>query len=79
MIMRGKSALSSVEDEVVIRVENISKKFSKSLKRAMIYGMNDTLRNIFRSSAKPEKLRKKRPVATAISKGMLKSRDRLAR
>ncbi len=58
MILREKNAFTSVGDEVVIRVENVSKKFSKSLKRSMIYGIKDTIKNIFKSSAKPDILRK---------------------
>ena len=41
----------------VIRVENISKKFCKSLKRSMVYGMQDISRNILGMNSKPDKLR----------------------
>lgn len=40
-----------------IRVENVSKKFCKSLKRSMVYGMQDISRNILGMNSKPDKLR----------------------
>ena len=43
--------------DIVIRVENISKKFCKSLKRSMVYGMQDISRNILGMNSKPDKLR----------------------
>jgi len=41
----------------VIKVENVSKKFCKSLKRSMIYGMQDISRNILGLNSKSDKLR----------------------
>jgi len=43
--------------DIVIRVENVSKKFCKSLKRSMVYGMQDISRNILGMNSKPDKLR----------------------
>ena len=50
--------MSSNDGNVVVQVENVSKKFAKSLKRSMIYGMKDILRNICRLSSKSDRLRK---------------------
>jgi lipopolysaccharide transport system ATP-binding protein len=46
-----------MKDDVVIKAEHVSKKFCKSLKRSMLYGMNDIGRNLFRLSSRPENLR----------------------
>ena len=46
-----------MQDDVVIKVENVSKKFCKSLKRGMLYGMFDILRNSFGIKTNSEKLR----------------------
>jgi lipopolysaccharide transport system ATP-binding protein len=48
-----------MSNDVVISVENVSKKFCKSLKKSMIYGMHDIARNSLGLSAHSEKLRKK--------------------
>jgi len=50
--------VSQKEDAVVIKVENISKKFSRSLKKSMIYGITDITKNIFGQSSNSDKLRK---------------------
>jgi lipopolysaccharide transport system ATP-binding protein len=42
-----------------IKVERVAKKFCKSLKFSMIYGLNDIARNFVGMSSRPEKLRKK--------------------
>lgn len=47
----------STFDDVAIKAEGVSKKFSKSLKRSMIYGMQDISRNILGLNSKPDKLR----------------------
>ena len=44
-------------DEIVIKVEKVSKKFSRSLKHVMLYGMEDIARNIIGLSSNSEKLR----------------------
>ncbi|MFC2166916.1 polysaccharide ABC transporter ATP-binding protein [Acidobacteriota bacterium] len=46
-----------METEIAIDVEHVSKKYCKSQKRSMIYGMQDITRNTFGFSSKPEKLR----------------------
>ena len=53
---RKNDMISSTDDDAVIKVENISKKFSKSLKRTMIYGMKDIGRNIFHIPVKSDEL-----------------------
>lgn len=55
-----KDNLISLKDDDVafIKVENVSKKFCKSLKRAMIYGMKDIGRDIFHINTKSDELRK---------------------
>ena len=45
-------------DEVAIKVEHVSKKYCKSLKRSMLYGIKDIGRNILGMSSHPENLRK---------------------
>ncbi|MCK5038001.1 MAG: ATP-binding cassette domain-containing protein [Thermoplasmata archaeon] len=47
-----------MDDDVAIKVENVSKKFSRTLKRSMLYGVNDIGRNALGMSSHPEKLRK---------------------
>ena len=47
-----------MSDDVAIRVEHISKKYCKSLKRSMYYGVRDIGRNVFGLSSNSEKLRK---------------------
>lgn len=47
-----------MNDKVAIKVENISKKYCKSLKRSMLYGMKDIGRNFLGMSSHSENLRK---------------------
>jgi lipopolysaccharide transport system ATP-binding protein len=47
-----------MDKDVAIKVENISKKYCKSLKRSMIYGVKDIGRNSFGLNSYPDKLRK---------------------
>jgi len=58
MSLRNEENHLLKNNEVVINVENVSKKFSKSLKRSMIYGMKDIFRNTFMMSSKSDRLRK---------------------
>ncbi len=46
-----------MNDEIVIKVENVSKKYCKSLRRSMLYGVRDITRNAFGMSSNSEKLR----------------------
>jgi lipopolysaccharide transport system ATP-binding protein len=48
----------STSDGVAIRVEHVSKKYCKSLKRSMLYGVKDIGRNTLGLSSHSEKLRK---------------------
>ncbi|OAI14483.1 hypothetical protein A1359_10425 [Methylomonas lenta] len=45
-------------DEVLIKVENVSKKFCRSLKRSMLYGMEDISRDLLHLPNTSDKLRK---------------------
>lgn len=45
-------------DDVLIKVENVSKKFCRSLKRSMLYGMEDISRDLLHLSNTSDKLRK---------------------
>jgi lipopolysaccharide transport system ATP-binding protein len=47
-----------MDDEVAIKVEHVSKKFCRYLKRSMLYGIHDIGRNLLGMSTKPDKLRK---------------------
>ena len=44
--------------DIAIKVENVSKKYSKSLKRSMLYGIKDIARNTIGLSSHSDKLRK---------------------
>ena len=44
--------------EIAIRVEHVSKKYCKSLKRSMLYGVKDIARNTLGLSSHPDNLRK---------------------
>jgi lipopolysaccharide transport system ATP-binding protein len=44
--------------DIAIRVDHISKKFCRYLRRSMRYGMHDICRNLLRMSTKPDRLRK---------------------
>ena len=46
-----------MQDDVVVNAEGISKKFSKSLRKSMIYGLRDICRNVFGLRAKSSLLR----------------------
>jgi lipopolysaccharide transport system ATP-binding protein len=46
-----------LDKDVAIKVENVSKKYCKSLKHSMVYGINDIGRNLFGLGSHPEKLR----------------------
>lgn len=46
-----------MKDDTVIRVENVSKKYCRSLKHTMFYGMQDILRNAIGLSSNAESLR----------------------
>ncbi len=48
-----------MSDDIAIRVENVSKKYSKSLKRSMLYGIMDIGRNALRMSSNSGRLRKR--------------------
>ena len=47
-----------MNNEVAIKIENVSKKYCKSLKRSMFYGMKDIRRNMLALSYHSENLRK---------------------
>jgi lipopolysaccharide transport system ATP-binding protein len=47
-----------MNDKVAIKVDHASKKYCKTLKRSMLYGVMDIARNTFGMSAHSEKLRK---------------------
>jgi lipopolysaccharide transport system ATP-binding protein len=47
-----------MDKETAIKVEQVSKKYCKSLKTSMLYGVMDIGRNMFRLSSHSEKLRK---------------------
>lgn len=47
-----------MEEDVLIAVEQVSKKYCKSLKRSMVYGILDICRNILGLSSRPGRLRK---------------------
>lgn len=46
-----------MEDDLVIKVEHVSKKYCKSVKRSMLYGMKDIAKNFIGLSTYSEKLR----------------------
>lgn len=45
-------------DDVLIKVENVSKKFCRSLKRSMLYGIEDISRDLLHLPNQSDKLRK---------------------
>jgi lipopolysaccharide transport system ATP-binding protein len=47
-----------MDDDVVIKVEHVSKKYCKSLRRSMLYGLSDIGRNLLGLGSHSEKLRK---------------------
>ncbi|MFH0925068.1 MAG: hypothetical protein V1872_05460 [bacterium] len=46
-----------MKDDVAIKVEHVSKKYCKSLKRSMIYGVADIAKNMLNFSASSDRLR----------------------
>ena len=50
--------LNEKNNNIAIKVEHVSKKYSKSLKRSMFYGIKDIARNTFGLSSHSDKLRK---------------------
>ena len=48
----------SNSDDVLIKVENVSKKFCRSLKRSMLYGIEDISRDLLHLPNTSDKLRK---------------------
>ncbi len=48
----------SNSDDVLVKVENVSKKFCRSLKRSMLYGMEDISRDLLHLPNHSDKLRK---------------------
>ncbi len=48
-----------MNEDIAIKVEHVSKKYCKSLKRSMLYGVQDIGRNMVGLSSRSEKLRKK--------------------
>jgi len=49
---------NSTSNDVAIKVENVSKKYCKSLKRSMIYGIRDITKNVFGMTSNSYLLRK---------------------
>ncbi|MCI0555969.1 MAG: ABC transporter ATP-binding protein, partial [Anaerolineae bacterium] len=47
----------SMSNDVAIQVENVSKKYCRSLRRSVLYGMADIGRNLLGLGSQPEKLR----------------------
>lgn len=47
-----------VSNEIAIKVENVSKKYCKTLKKSMLYGVRDITKNVFGLSSNSELLRK---------------------
>ena len=47
-----------MDDDIAIKVENVSKKYCKNLKRSMIYGMMDIGKNTLGMSSHSDKLRR---------------------
>jgi lipopolysaccharide transport system ATP-binding protein len=52
------SSTHSPSPEIAIRVDHVSKKFCRNLRKSMQYGMHDIGRNLLRMSTKPDMLRK---------------------
>jgi len=52
------SSTHSPSSEIAIKVENVSKKYCKSLKSSMLYGVKDITKNILGMSSNSDKLRK---------------------
>lgn len=56
--LTNPSTLSSQDSDVAIKVEKVSKKFSKDLKHMMLYGIQDITKNILGIEADTERLRR---------------------
>jgi lipopolysaccharide transport system ATP-binding protein len=54
----SKNTEPYIDDDVVLKVENLSKKFCRNLKRSMYYGIIDIMRSMFSIRYKSDKLRK---------------------
>ena len=54
----GEGINTKMDDEVAIKVEHVSKKYCKSLKKSMLYGIADIGRNAIGMGSHPDKLRK---------------------
>jgi len=49
-----------MSDDIAIKVEHVSKRYCKSLKRSMLYGIHDIARNMFGLSSHSDGIREKR-------------------
>jgi len=47
-----------MNDDISIKLEHVSKKYCKTIKRSMIYGLMDIGRNLIGKSSKPDRIRK---------------------
>jgi len=47
-----------MNDDISIKLEHVSKKYCKNIKRSMIYGLMDIGRNLIGMSSKPDRIRK---------------------
>jgi len=47
-----------MENNVVIKVDNLSKKFCRNLKRSMLYGFSDIMKNMFGVGSEGGRLRR---------------------
>ena len=46
-----------MKDDIAIKVEHVSKKYCKSLKRSMVYGVMDIVKNMVNLPASSDRLR----------------------
>ncbi len=65
-----------MNDDVVIKVDHVSKKYCRSLKNSMLYGVNDIARNSIGLSSHSERLRNEEfwavdDVSFELKKGMV--------
>ncbi|NJM70116.1 MAG: ABC transporter ATP-binding protein [Scytonema sp. RU_4_4] len=58
-VVEQEIAVSSEDTEIVISVENVSKKFCRDLKRSLMYGVQDIATEMFGGDRKSDTLRKK--------------------
>ena len=47
-----------LENDIVIKVDNLSKKFCRNLKRSMLYGFSDIMKNMFGVGSEGGRLRR---------------------